>query len=294
MLLTLLNIVLPVFIIAALGFWFGRRQTVKPQMAFINQANVLVFCPALVFSALINNPISLLEGWPLIAGGALIIIIPGLLLALIPKQGLHWPGFVVPGMIRNTGNIGIPLLMLAYGKDLLGDIIVLFVISNILTFSLGIFLLSSGQSRWAWLKNPNVWAAVLGVLLAPVVQQIPAFVHTSVDLLGQIAIPLMLFSLGVRLSQDKIENVGLAFRINCLYLLAGLITVVIVVWALPLTQDWTRLLVLSAMLPPAVINFLLCEQYRVEPRAVASVVLLGNAMSIITIPLVVWVTLTYL
>lgn len=294
MLITLLNIVLPVFAVAALGFVFGRRQKRVPDMTFINYANVMVFCPALVFSALIDNPVDLLKGWPLVTAGILIIIIPGVLLAFVRRPGVERAGFLVPGMFRNTGNIGIPLMMLAYGKHMLGDIVVLFVLSNLLHFSLGLFLLARGGSRWMWLKNPNIWAAVLGVILAPYREYIPGFVSTSVDLTGQIAIPLMLFGLGVRLSQDRIEHIGLALRINMLYLLAGLVTLPIVLLLLPLTPEWSRLIALSVMLPPAVLNYLLCEQYKVAPRTVASVVLLGNVMSIITIPVVIWATLTWI
>jgi predicted permease len=294
MLLTLLNIVLPVFAVATLGFVFGRRQARKPEMEFINYANVMVFCPALVFSALLNNPVDLTQSWALGVAGVLIIIVPGLLLALVRDPGVVRPGFLVPGMFRNTGNLGIPLMVLAYGKDQLGAIIVLFVISNLLTFSLGLFLLSKGGSRWMWLRNPNIWAAVLGIVLAPHRASIPDFVMTTADLTGQIAIPLMLFGLGVRLSQDRIEEVGLALRINGLYLLAGLLTLPIVLWLLPLTPEWARLVTLSVMLPPAVLNYLLCEQYRIAPRTVASVVLLGNLLSVATIPLVVWATLTWM
>lgn len=294
MLLTLLNIVLPVFAIAALGYVFGRRQARHPDMGFINHANVVVFCPALVFSALLDNPMNLSQAWPLVAAAALIILIPGLLLALVPSLTRTRAGFLVPGMFRNTGNIGIPIMMLAYGKDLLGDIVILFVISNLLQFSIGLMLLSRGGNRWLWLKNPNIWAAVLGVALAPYRAWIPQFVTTSVDLTGQIAIPLMLFGLGVRLSQDRIDQIGLALKINGLYLLAGLITLPIVFWLLPLTPAWMRLVALSAMLPPAVLNYLLSEQYRVEPRTVAGVVLLGNILSVATVPLVVWATLTWL
>ncbi len=196
-------------------------------------------------------------------------------------------------MFRNTGNIGIPLMMLAYGKDLLGDIVLLFVLSNLLHFSLGLFLLSRQGDRWLWLRNPNIWAAVLGVVMAPHRDWIPPFVMTTLDLTGQIAIPLMLFSLGVRLSQDRVEQLGLALRINVLYLLVGLLTLPIVLWLLPLTPEWSRMIALSVMLPPAVLNYLLCEQYRVEPKTVASVVLLGNLLSLATIPLVVWATLTW-
>lgn len=294
MLLTLLNIVLPVFAVAALGYAFGRRQARKPDMAFINHANVMVFCPALVFSALLDNPVDLTRGWPLVAAGVLIIVVPGLLLALVRRPGVSRPAFLVPGMFRNTGNIGIPLMMLAYGKDLLGDIVVLFVLSNLLHFSLGLSLLSRGGKRWMWLRNPNIWAALLGVTLAPHRDWIPPFVTTTLELTGQIAIPLMLFGLGVRLSQDRIENLGLALRINVLYLLAGVLTLPIVLWLLPLTPEWSRMVALSVMLPPAVLNYLLCEQYRVEPRIVASVVLLGNVLSVATIPLVVWATLAWI
>ncbi|MFT0533542.1 AEC family transporter [Castellaniella hirudinis] len=294
MLLTLLNIVLPVFAVAALGFAFGRRQARAPDMGFINYANVMVFCPALVFSALVANPVDLTQGWPLVAAGVLIIVVPGLLLAKVPCAGVSRAAFLVPGMFRNTGNIGIPLMMLAYGKDKLGDIVVLFVLSNLLHFSLGLFLLSRGSNRWLWLRNPNIWAAFLGALLAPYRDWIPGFVTTSIDLIGQIAIPLMLFGLGVRLSQDRIEQWGLALRINGLYLLAGLLTLPLVLWLLPLTPDWARMVALSVMLPPAVLNYLLCEQYRVAPRTVASVVLLGNVLSVATIPLVVWATLAWI
>ncbi len=294
MFLTLLNIVLPVFAVAGLGYVFGRRQARPPDMAFINYANVMVFCPALVFSALLDNPVDLGAGWPLIAAGVLIIIVPGLLLALLRPAGLSRPAFLVPGMFRNTGNIGIPLMMLAYGRDQLGDIIVLFVISNLLHFSLGLFLLARGGSSWLWLRNPNVWAALAGVVLAPYSEWIPGFVTTTVDLTGQIAIPLMLFGLGVRLAQERIENTALAVRINAWYLLAGLLTLPLVLWLLPLTPQWARLVSLSVMLPPAVLNYLLCEQYKVQPNVVASIVLLGNVLSVLTIPLVVWATLSWI
>ncbi|WP_397473886.1 AEC family transporter [Pusillimonas sp.] len=293
MLLTLLNIVLPVAAVAALGYAFGRLQARAPDMAFINHANVMVFCPALVFSALLDNPVDLAHSWPLVAAGVLIIVVPGLLLALVPRPGLVRRAFLVSGMFRNTGNVGIPLMMLAYGQHLLGDIVVLFVLSSLLHFSLGIFLLSRTSNRWLWLRNPNIWAAVLGLILAPYRQSFPGFVSTFVEMLGQLAIPLMLFSLGVRLSQDRIEQLGLALRINVLYLLAGAVTVPIVLWMLPLTPEWSRLVVLSAMLPPAVLNYLLCEQYRADPRVVASVVLLGNVMALVTIPVVVWATLAW-
>ncbi|AEY01678.1 auxin efflux carrier [Oceanimonas sp. GK1] len=293
MLLTLLNIVLPVFAVVAVGYGFGRRQR-NPDMGFVNLANVAVFCPALVFSALMQNPVSLADSWPLILAGALCIVLPGGLLALFRFQGLERRSLVLAGMFRNTGNIGIPLMLLAYGDDKLGAIIILFVLSNLLHFSLGLFILSREAGRWQWLKSPIVWAAVAGVLLAEHKALLPDFVYTSADLLGQMAVPLMLFALGVRLSVGEVGNLGLAFRVNLAYLLAGAVAFGLVAWWLPLTSEWLQLLALSVMLPPAVLNYLLCEQYRCQPDKMASIVLLGNVMAVAIIPLVVYLTLSFL
>ncbi|GGB46741.1 transporter [Oceanisphaera marina] len=290
---TLLNIVVPVFAVVAVGFAFGRRQ-LNTDMSFVNLANVAVFCPALVFSALIDNPIQLGTSWPLIAAGILVILLPGLLLCWVHFKGLERRTLVLGGMFRNTGNIGIPLMMLAYGEDQLGAIIILFVLSNVIHFSLGLFILSHSAGRWQWLKNPIVWAAILGLLLAGHRSLLPEFVYTSADLLGQIAVPLMLFALGVRLSSGEVGDLGLAFKVNISYLLAGASSLLLVAWWLPLTQDWLQLLALSVILPPAVLNYLLCEQYGCQPDKMASIVLLGNLMSVVTIPVVIYLTLTFL
>lgn len=290
---TLLNIVIPVFAVVSVGFVFGRRQR-NTDMSFVNLANVAVFCPALVFSALIANPIQIGTSWPLIVAGILVILLPGLMLCLFKFKGLERRTLVLGGMFRNTGNIGIPLMMLAYGDDKLGAIIILFVLSNVIHFSLGLFILSHEAGRWQWLKSPILWAATLGLLLAEHRSALPEFVYTSADLLGQIAVPLMLFALGVRLASGEVGELGLAFKVNMSYLLAGALSLLLVAWWLPLTPEWLQLLALSVMLPPAVLNYLLCEQYQCQPNKMASIVLLGNLMSVLTIPLVIYLTLTFL
>lgn len=292
MFLTLLNIVIPVVALAGVGFILGRRQRQRPEMAFINHANVSVFCPALVFSALVAHPVSLTDAWPLIAAGILIVVVPGFVLYWLSPSAISRRAFLVAGMFRNTGNVGIPLMVLAYGSDLLGDIVILFVLSNLMHFSLGLFLLSRGASSWEWVRNPNIWAAVLGVACAPYGYLIPDFVLTSVQMLGQITIPLMLFSLGVRLSEGRITQIATALRINLIYLVAGLVCLPLIIWMLPLTPEWTRLIILCGLLPPAVMNYLLSERYDLDARTVANVVLFGNVMSLATIPVVVWMTLT--
>lgn len=291
MLLTLLDIILPVFAVIGLGFLFARRSQNAPAMEFINSANVQLFCPALIFSALLANPFNPSTDWVLIAAGIALIVLPGLLLWWVAPSGMQRPAFLMSGMFRNTGNMGIPLMMLAYGKEALGDIIVLFVLSNTLHFSLGLWLISHRQGALVWLRNPNVWAAVLGLACAQWDVSLPQSLLTTVEMLGQISIPLMLFGLGVRMATARLQQAALALRINLLYLLAGLASVVLIVQLLPLSSLWINLLVVSAALPPAVLNYLLSEQYRADPDTVASVVLMGNVLALLVMPLVIAWTL---
>src|SRR5699024_4220114 len=205
--------------------------------------------------------------------------------------GVDQPPYLLSGMFRNTGNVGIPLMMLAYGRELLGDIVLLFVLSNSLHFSLGLFLISGRSHRWLWIRSPNLWASILGLSLTSPDVQIPDFINIAGEMAGQVTIPLMLFSLGVRLSQGKITQVGLALKINAMYLLTGALSLPLILWWLPLTTDWARMIILSGLLPPAVLNYLLCEKYRAQPALMANVVLVGNLLSVVTVPVVIWLTL---
>lgn len=292
MLLTLLNIILPVFAVSGVGYGFARKFAGAPDMDFINRANVSLFCPALIFSAMLAHPLDLASGWPLIVAGVAIILLPGLLLRFVMPTGMHPRAFVMTGMFRNTGNMGIPLMLLAYGNEQLGAVIVLFVLSNLLHFSVGIRLLAGKSGGLGWLMNPNIWAAILGAVLAPYASQLPNFIGSTVQMMGQVSIPLMLFSLGVRIAQGRITRLALALRINLLYLAAGLLTAALLVWLLPLQPEWIALLILSGALPPAVLNYLLSEQYGLDSEVVASVVLLGNLLAVVTVPLVIAFTLS--
>ncbi|MFC5708328.1 AEC family transporter [Aeromonas eucrenophila] len=293
---TLLDIVIPVFAVVGLGALYGRLRA-GAELGYINRANIELFTPALVFSALVKYPLALGEHLPLVAAGTLVILLPGLLLSLFRFKEIARAALILPAMFRNTGNLGIPLMVLAFGEQELGAIVILFVLSNLLHFSVGIFILSSsgGQgssdSRWLWLRSPMLWAALAGLLVANLQIPLPGYMVTSASLLGQLSVPLMLFALGIRLMEGELGHLGLALKCNLLYLLAGGLSLALAVWLLPLRPEWIPLLTLSVALPPAVLNYMLCEQYQCQPDKVASIVLGGNALSVLVIPLAVWLAL---
>ncbi len=182
----LLNIVIPVFGVVGLGALYGRLRP-GAALGYVNRANIELFTPALVFSALVKYPLALAEHMPLIAAGALVILLPGLLLALLKLKEIERAALILPAMFRNTGNLGIPLMVLAFGEQQLGAIVILFVLSNLLHFSVGMFILSANTSRWLWLRSPVLWAALAGLLVANLHITLPEYVVTTASLLGQIS-----------------------------------------------------------------------------------------------------------
>ena len=215
MLGALLNIVIPVFAVVGLGALYGRLRP-EAALGYVNRANIELFTPALVFSALVKYPLALGEHLPLIAAGAMVILLPGLLLTLLRLKGIERAALILPAMFRNTGNLGIPLMVLAFGEQQLGAIVILFVLSNLLHFSVGMFILSANTSRWLWLRSPVLWAALAGLLVANLHIALPEYVVTTASLVGQISVPLMLFALGIRLTEGELDHLGLALKCNLL------------------------------------------------------------------------------
>jgi predicted permease len=95
---------------------------------------------------------------------------------------------------------------------------------------------------------------------------------------------MMLLSLGVRLTaiQWRDARIGLVGGIVCP--LTGLAMAAVLAAVLELTALQTGLLFLFGSLPPAVLNFMVAEQYRQEPGKVASIVLVGNLLAVVFIP----------
>jgi len=53
----------------------------------------------------------------------------------------------------------------------------------------------------------------------------------------------------------------------------------------PLPERERALLLVFGALPPAVLNYMFAERYHQEPEKVASMVLIGNVMAVVFLPL---------
>jgi predicted permease len=240
----------------------------------------------LTYSALASRNFEIAQHAALLAGGALLIMGAGLLawpLALLSRQS---PRTLVPVvMFNNCGNMGLPLALLAFGPQHIGAAVALFSISNLIHFSIGARITSRDARTRDLLLSPMMLATVLGFASALTEVRPPAVLLTGMKLMGDASLPLMLFALGVRLS--AFEPKGL------LGSLLGAVArpVIGMALALPLAQALEldalarAQLLLFAALPPAVLQFMLADRYRQEPEKVAGMIMLGNVLALLFVPL---------
>ena len=188
-------------------------------------------------------------------------------------------------MFNNVGNMGLPLMLFTFGDPALGAAVVLMLVLIVLQFALSPWLLTGKFSMGALWREPFLVAAVAGVAVSlSGVALWPPLVAAS-KILGDIALGMMIFSLGVRLSSTragKMLGVGIA---------GGIVTPVtgmLMAWGFGtlagLGKAEMDILFLFGALPPAVGCFMFADRYKQEPDKVAAIVMIGNAMALVFIP----------
>ncbi len=281
------TIIFPLFAIVSVGFLYGRKHS--PDMAAANQLNIDVFSPALIFYVLSDQGFQLDAYYQLALAALIVVIFSGVIAWPVARfMGFNAKTFVPPMMFSNSGNIGLPLALFAFGEKALPAAVMLFIVENTLHFSVGMKMMNSKISLLSIIKIPMVLAAILGLSFSLTGWQLPKVFSITIEMLGQVAIPLMLFSLGVRLTSINLQDwrIGAIGAIICPA--SGILIVLLMSPFLTLSElQYGQLLIFGA-LPPAVLNFMIAEKYNQQPKQVASIVLLGNLASLLTIPAVLY------
>jgi predicted permease len=282
--LRLVAILFPIFGIVAAGYFYARQH--KPEMAVANRLNMDVFVPALVFAAMAGKSFDLVAFAPLALGGFLVLASCGLLAWPIAKLlGIQPKTLVPPMMFNNSGNIGLPLAVLAWGEEALAAAVILFMVENTLHFSFGARLLDPKTRILTLWRVPVVFAAIAGLTVATLKIPIWQPLVMAIKMLGDVSVPLLLFSLGVRMTDVSFSEWKVATGSALLRPLAGMLIAAGVIQLLGLQDREAAMLLVFGALPPAVLNFLFAERYKQEPQRVASIVLIGNLAALIFLPL---------
>lgn len=285
MLIQILATMASVLVIAGMGTLYAYFRS--SDLGTLNKLNLELFAPLLVFAVLARQTTSLSEYTDLVLAASVVVLGSGVILYPVAKRlNLQVKTFLPPMMFKNSGNMGMPLLILSFGENILPIAVILSIVGMLLHFSVGLFMLDPKSSMLQRLKIPLVFASVAGLVVNLGDIYVPSWLLESAELLGGVCIPLMLFSMGVRMIDLDLSGwrLGLLGAVACPA--AGLVLAWPMIHLLEISGVHAAALWVFAALPPAVMNYMVAEQYQQEPHKVASLVLLSNLGSLVVMPIV--------
>jgi predicted permease len=281
-----LTIIAPVFLCAAVGWgWVqaGRRY----DNAILTDLIFYIGAPCLVFSGLVG-----LDAEPadmgLIAFASLVSTLAHWALGALLLRPWQLPAhtYLPPLMFGNSGNMGLPLCLFAFGPQGLALAVSWFTVAALSRFTVGVWITAGSLSFRELVRTPMTHAAVYATVVIAAGLEVPTWLGNTVDLLGRFTIPLMLLTLGASLSQLHLSHVPRTLALAALRLALGVGLGVAVAAALDLSGVARGVVVLQSSAPAAVFNYLFAQQYDRAPEEVASIVVLSTLLSILVIPLV--------
>ena len=196
-----LQIVAPVFALAATGFAWVRLG-LDCDTAFVTQLAMTLAVPALIFTALARSGIEAgAAGRLALASLAGYVAVAAATWALCRAAGLWMRTYLAPLPFGNTGNLGLPLALLAFGREGLGYAVVVFATGAMLQFTGGLWIVAGGGAPTRALREPLVGATLAGGLVLWRGWTVPDVAYDALALVGQMAIPPMLITLGVAMAR---------------------------------------------------------------------------------------------
>ncbi len=277
----------PVFVLAAIGY--GWRLTGAPfDMPFVTRIIMYVAGPCLVFSSLSQLTLPLGQFWQMV--GAMIVVTLGVAAVsavLIKLLGLSQRSFLPALTLGNTGNLGLPLCLFAFGEEGLGLAVAIYVTNSLLQFTFVPLLHTRVSAVRTLFSTPMLYGAVAGLAVEISDVHVPAWLANTVGALGDLLIPLMLMALGNTVGSLKTNNVSRAFGLGAARLIISFVVAVGVSYALGLSGVAQGVLVLQGAMPAAVFSYLFAAQYERDADDIAGIVLVSTLLAAVTLPLLV-------
>jgi len=281
-----LEIVAPVFLLAAIGFAWVRLGY-EYRLQFVTRLGMTLAIPCLIFVSLMQTEtdpkaLGILSLASFVVYGVVIVVMS----SLVRVGRLDKRTYLAPLVFSNTGNLGLPLALFAFGDVGLGYAVVVFAVSVLIQFTYGIYLVSGGGSLLKIVKEPLVFATVLGGVFLWNDWETPRFLTNTLSLIGQMGIPIMLITLGVAVARLQIGS----FRLPTLL---SVFKVCICAFCAAATGYWFDLepvafgvLVVQVATPVAVTSYMLAEKYDADSDSVAGLVVVSTLLSVVTLPMI--------
>ena len=291
----LFEVLFPVFFVIGVGFYLGKKDP-KIDTKFITNFAGNVGTPAMVFYTITTTGITLdvfisyfVYSIIIIAGFSIV----GLLFLFILKKDIisELPPLILP----NTGNMGIPICLFAYGTAGLGVASAIASVIILFHFTIGVFLAKKEFTFSLVFKNVPTYAILISIFFLYFDWEVPKFLENTTFLLTYATIFLVLMSLGIALTKLKVKSWRDAIILGLVRVIIGPVIAFSFIYTLDLSGFAAGVLLIQSSMPSAVLTFLVGSMY--SPKkvvdSVSSIIVTSTIMSFITIPIIVFIALKY-
>jgi predicted permease len=274
-----------------IGYAMGR-SSVGLQSRTISSLVILVATPSLVFSTLTSMDVDLATIGTMSGAALLCIGIGGLLGAMgLAVFGAPWRSFLPSLMLPNSGNLGLPLVVLAFGAEGMRLGISFFFTVALFQYSVGLSI-ASGTARLGDLgRQPLIYSVGLVLLVALLDLQVPQVILTTTQMLGGMMIPAMLILLGTSLATLKVSDLGPSAAVAVARLLIGLAAASAVILVLDLRGIAAGTVFLMGTMPSAIVTYVFAERFGQDSNRVAGAVVMSTLLTFLCLPALIWVSL---
>ncbi len=295
------NNILPTFVAIGLGVVLARSM--EMDLRPISRLALYVLTPCLVFSSLIKSQVSGGDVTQVISFLLLITAGIGLISWIVARaMGLSQVrenALLLSTMFSNAGNMGLSILLFAFGQEGMDTGLIFYVGSALLNHTLAAYLASRGKNSVGksvlnMLKLPSLYAAIAALILRHLSLSTPDFIFKPVALIGNAAVPVLLLLLGMQLAHTRFRQsataggrgdltlVGVATFIKLVVTAALSIGLAAAMGMSSLTRS---VCVTEASMPSAVTTIMMSIEFEADPDFVTSVVFLSTLLSSITLTL---------
>lgn len=281
-------VIAPIFICAFVGYVWALRK-LPYDAEFVSRLVMIVGAPCLIISSL--SKVNVSSEHLLALGVATVLgLLSNVALSTILLRLIHRPVkvYLPPMLFPNCGNMGLPVCLFAFGETGLGMSLVIFMVTALIHFSLGVAWLSGGHVLKSLLRTPVVYAAALSFTMIVTQQRLPLWLDNTVGLLGDMSIPLMLVSLGVSLRNLHIKGLLRSVLFSAWRLGVGFTLGLLVCWLFDFKGTMAGVVLIQFSMPAAVFNYLLAQRYQYQPEEVAGIVVVSTCLSFLSLPALLW------
>ena len=291
MIYEIFTVIAPVLLIAAAGFMWDRYQ-MPFDTDMVSRLVTAIGAPCLVFGALISiRPDPETVGLMAFAAVLVVAVTAAISIVILKLWGLQLSVYLPALIFPNSGNMGLPLVLFAFGESGLALAVAFFATIALIQFSLGIYIASGSASVRGVLQSPVFLSAVGGLAVVMTEAPVPLFAENTITVMGDLTIPLMLLALGISLSRLQVSSVGRAATLAVGRLALGVGVGFLIAFALGLEGEARGAVIIQSAMPAAVFNYLFALRYDNEPGEVAGLVVVSTALSFLTLPLLLAVVL---